>query len=246
MKSLQTQSIKLMELALNKLNTEEKRLVYIESSKDYFKNYDEEKKKMLAKKLVSMSFFVGIREPLSIDELKMIVFFLCKSFPYCNIAKLEDAFIKQAAGELGELEHFQTFSPQYIGKIIKAYENVSKAAMKKYYQEKEKQELEAISQEKAKNYDPIKGFIGIMKTECERHRIKKLDKFNDMDIYLSKWAVEAGLRIGLFSDFNSNEITEQRYLRELFKSLYKSNTHMDKEIENYVMKNTNNLSKANI
>jgi hypothetical protein len=230
-----------MESALVKLNNEEKRLVHIESDRDIFKNYDEEKKKILAKKLVTLSFFVGIKEPLSIEELKMIVHFLCRQFPFCTIGKLEDSFMKLAAGELGEIEHFQNFSPQYIAKTIKAYESISKAAMKKYLQEKEKNELEEISKERAKNYDPVKGCIEILKTECEKHRRKKIEEFHAMDNYTSEWAIKAGKKIGLFEDYNPDEITEQRYLRELFVNLHKSNKDMDKAIENYVLDNRKNM-----
>jgi hypothetical protein len=241
MKSLQVQSTKLIESALVKLNNEEKRLVHIEIDKDIFKNYDEEKKKSLAKKLVTLSFFVGIKEPLSIEELKMIVHFLCRQFPFCTITKLEDAFMKAAAGELGEIEHYQNFSPQYIAKTIKAYESISKAALKKYYQEKEKEELEQLSRERAKNYDPVQSCIGILKTECERHRKKKIENFSEMDIYLSRWAIQAGLKLGLFSDFNSDEITEERYLRQLFINLHKANKNTDKAIEEYVFNNRKNM-----
>ena len=241
MKSLQVQSVKLMESALVKLNHEEKRLVRIESSTDIFKNYDEDKKKILAKKLVTLSFFVGIKEPLTIEELKMMVHFLCSKFQYCTLDKLEDAFMKSAAGELGELEHFQNFSPQYVAKTIKAYEAVSKAAMKRYNQERERQQLEEISKEKAKKYDPVQGCIEILKTECEKHRKKQIKDFHEMDNYTSRWAIQAGLKLGLFSDYDSNEITEQRYLRELFVNLHKSNKDMDKAIENYVLNNRKNM-----
>jgi hypothetical protein len=242
MKSLQVQSTKLMELALAKLNNEEKRLVHIESDKDIFKNYDEDKKKNLAKKLVTLSFFVGIKEPLSIEELKMIVHFLCRQFPYCTIPKLEDAFMKAAAGELGENEHYQSFSPQYIAKTIRSYENISKAAMKKYFQEREKQELEDLSNQRAKNYDPIQGCIDILKTEYQRHRAKKIEQFNVMDVYLSRWAIQAGLKLGLFNDFNADEITEERYLRQLFVRLFKANADMNSAIEQYVYTNEKNKS----
>jgi len=230
-----------MESALANLNNEEKRLVHIESDRDIFKNYDEDKKKILAKKLVTLSFFVGIKEPLSIEELKMIVHFLCRQFPFCTITKLEDAFMKLAAGELGELEHYQNFSPQYIAKTIKAYEAVSKAAMKKYLQQKEKNELEEISKEKAKNYDPVKGCIEILKTEYEKHRKKKIEEFNAVENYTSGWVIKSGLKLGLFEDYNSNEITEQQYLRKLFVNLYKSNKDMDSAIENYVFNNRKNM-----
>ena len=230
-----------MESALVKLNNEEKRLVHIETDRDIFKNYDEDKKKILAKKLVTLSFFVGIKEPLSIEELKMMVHFLCRQFPFCTITKLEDAFMKAAAGELGEIEHYQNFSPQYIAKTIKAYESISKAALKKYFQEREKEELEQLSRERAKNYDPVQSCIGILKTECERHRKKKIEQFNAMDSYLSQWAIKAGLKLGLFSDFNSEEITEERYLRQFFVNLHKENKNTEKAIEEYVLNNRKNM-----
>lgn len=230
-----------MESALVKLNNEEKRLVHIEVDRDIFKNYDEDKKKILAKKLVTLSFFVGIKEPLSIEELKMMVHFLCRQFPFCTITKLEDAFMKAAAGELGEIEHYQNFSPQYIAKTIKAYESISKAALKKYFQEREKEELEQLSRERAKNYDPVQSCIGILKTECERHRKKKIEQFNVMDTYLSQWAIKAGLKLGLFSDFNADEITEERYLRQFFVNLHKQNKNTEKAIEEYVLNNRKNM-----
>ena len=113
--------------------------------------------------------------------------------------------------------------------------------MKKYFQEKEKEELEQISRERAKNYDPVQGCIDMMKTECQRHRSKNLRQFNVMDIYLSKWTIQAGLKLGLFSDFNSDQITEERYLRELFVNLHKQNKNTEKAIEEYVLNNRKNM-----
>jgi hypothetical protein len=167
--------------------------------------------------------------------------FYAANFHFAQFTKLEDAFMKAAAGELGEIEHYQNFSPQYIAKTIKAYESISKAALKKYYQEKEKEELEQLSRERAKNYDPVQSCIGILKTECERHRKKKIENFSEMDIYLSRWAIQAGLKLGLFSDFNSDEITEERYLRQLFINLHKANKNTDKAIEEYVFDKSKNI-----
>ena len=52
---------------------------------------------------------------------------------------------------------------------------------------------------------------------------------------LSHWVIEAGLKMGLFQDYNENEITENRYLREFFVKLHKSNKNMKSAIENYVL-----------
>lgn len=230
-----------MESALAKLNADERKLALVESNSDYFKHYDEEKKKTLAKKLVQLSFFVGIKEPPSIEELKLIVHFLCTKFPMCTLVKLEDSFMRACAGEFGEIEHFNHFSPQYVSKIIRAYEAVSKIAIQKYRKKKEDEELEKINSEKAKNYNPVEGIITTLKLECERHRKKKLSDFNDFDNYSSKWTIEMAQKVGLFSDFDAEKESHANYLRKLFVTLHKQNKNTDQGIEQYVRGHSKNM-----
>jgi hypothetical protein len=230
-----------MESALAKLNADERKLAIIESNSDYFKNYDEEKKKTLAKKIVQLSFFVGIKEPPSIEELKLIVHFLCTKFPMCTLIKLEDSFMRACAGEFGEIEHFQNFSPQYISKIIRAYEAVSKLAIQKYRRKKESEELEKQNKEKAEKYNPVEGIIQTLKTECARHRKKKLQEFNDFDNYSSKWAIDMAQKLGLFNDYDEKKEIASHYLRKLFFTLHSQNKNTEQAIEQYVRGNCKNM-----
>lgn len=230
-----------MESVLAKLNADERKLALVESNSDYFKHYDEEKKKTLAKKLVQLSFFVGIKEPPSIEELKLLVHFLCTKFPMCTLVKLEDSFMRACAGEFGEIEHYQNLSPQYVSKIIRSYEGVSKLAIQKYRKKKESEELEKINSEKAKQYNPIAGIISTIQVECERHRKKKLSDFNDFDNYSSKWTIDMAQKLGLFLDFDAEKESHADYLRKLFVTLHKQNKNTAQAIEQYVRSNSKNM-----
>jgi hypothetical protein len=238
---LQTQSLKLNESILRNMTLEEKQMVVVESNKACFRTFNSEQKKDLAKMLIKLSFFVGIKEPLSLEELRMEVNFLTSEFPNCTLTKLENAFYKMSSGTLGEIEHYQSFSPSYIGKVIRAYESFSKPAMIKYQKLQEADEAEAQSKEKAKHYDPVIGCIEALKIEYERHSIKSLDKFNMFDEYLSKWAVEIGQKIGLFTEFNQDEITHKEFIGLFFIGLRKDNQDMAQAIENYVSSHRKNM-----
>lgn len=224
-------------LILNKLNIEERQLVLVEFDKDKIGQFDNERKKDLAKKLVQLSFFVGIKEPLTIDELKMSVGFLCQQFPNLTMKKIEDAFMKVSSGELGFIEHFQQFSPTYVSKVIRAYETQSKAALSKYMKHLEKYEAEEESKRKAKSYDPIQGVISALKLELKKHHDKSLDDFNAFDDFQSRATIELGQKINLFMRFDPKEITEKRFLRNFFKWLLQNELDSDKAIENYVKSN---------
>jgi hypothetical protein len=236
--NLQMLQTKPQTLVLNKLTIEERQLVVIEFDKDRIGQFDNERKKELAKKLVQLSFFVGIKEPLTIDELKMSVGFLCQQFPNITMKKIEDAFMKVSAGELGFIEHFQQFSPTYVAKVIRAYETQSKAALSKYMKHLEKHEAEEESKKKAQSYDPVQAIISALKLELKKHHDKSLDDFNAFDDFQSKVTIELGQKIDLFMKFDAKEITEKRYLRNFFKWLLQNELDSDKAIEKYVMNNS--------
>lgn len=154
--SLQITS-KYRELALSKLNSEEQKIVKYSQSSLCFKDYDNTNKQDLAKTLVQLSYFVGIKEPLSIDSLKLIVNFLCSQFPNFNKDELVEAFNLSCSGKLGDFEHFQNFSPIYIGKVINSYLAYSIDAKRKYNQIVSQLKREEEILEKEKVYDKFKG-----------------------------------------------------------------------------------------
>jgi hypothetical protein len=148
---------KYQELVLSKLNNEEQKIVKYSQSSLCFKDYDNTNKQELAKTLVQLSYFVGIKEPLSIDTLKLIVNFLCTQFPNFNKDELIEAFNLSCSGKLGDFEHFQNFSPIYIGKIINSYLTYSIQAKKKYNEEIRKLESVELTNQREKEYDRYKG-----------------------------------------------------------------------------------------
>ena len=157
MKNLPQTMNKYQELVLSKLNNEEQKIVKYSQSSLCFKDYDNTNKQELAKTLVQLSYFVGIKEPLSIDTLKLIVNFLCTQFPNFNKDELIEAFNLSCSGKLGDFEHFQNFSPIYIGKIINSYLTYSIQAKKKYNEEIRKLESVELTNQREKEYDRYKG-----------------------------------------------------------------------------------------
>jgi hypothetical protein len=157
MKNLLQTTNKYQELALSKLNNEEQKIVKYSQSSLLFKDYDNTNKQDLAKTLIQLSYFVGIKEPLSIESLKLIVNFLCSQFPNFNKDELIESFNLSCSGKLGDFEHFQNFSPIYIGKIINSYLAYSVGAKKKYNQSVLELQRQEADLEKEKSYDRYDG-----------------------------------------------------------------------------------------
>lgn len=157
MKNLLPTSNKYQELALSKLNSEEQKIVKYSQLSVCFKDYDNTKKQELAKLLVQLSYFVGIKEPVSIESLKLIVNFLCTQFPNFNKDELIEAFNLACSGKLGDFEHFQNFSPIYIGKIINSYLAYCINTKRKFNESVSQLKRDEEVLEKEKQYDRFEG-----------------------------------------------------------------------------------------
>lgn len=138
---------KLEQSVLNKLSREEVSMLQLAESKK-FEDYNNDDKQQLAKSLVGLSYFVGIKEPPSAQSLVLLVKFMCQKFPTFSSEELENAFMKVCAGELGNIDHFQNLSPVYIGKIIKAYEEEKHRARRAYIQQQSKKEWEELEKQR--------------------------------------------------------------------------------------------------
>jgi hypothetical protein len=214
MKNLLPTTNKYQELALSKLNSEEQKIVKYSQSSLCFKDYDNTNKQDLAKTLVQLSYFVGIKEPVSIESLKLIVNFLCSQFPHFNKDELIEAFNLSCSGKLGDFEHFQNFSPIYIGKIINSYLAYSIDAKRKYNQSISQLRRDEESLEKEKEYDKFKGAIQSLVLEYNTY-LKSRKKSEDGVIentYLIDKDFSCKLCYKLLSNigFFSKEIIEQK------------------------------------
>lgn len=170
----------LEQLTLTKFNPEEQKIILASKNGKRFKDLDNEEKKELAKLFVRLSYFVGIKEPLSIDSLKLLVKFVIAEYPMFKSDELEQAFFFACSGKLGDFEHFQNFSPIYVGKVINAYNNFT-SPLKMKYQREQEQEIREIERNKQnETYDALAGATKSLIAEYENYiKTGKYDQEND-------------------------------------------------------------------
>ena len=165
MKNLAVVTKKLDESILMKLNNEEKRIIIASKHFIPFKDYDNEAKQKLAQLLIELSYFVGIKEPQSAESLKMLVKFLCSQFPMMTKEELHEAINMTCGGKFGDIEHYQSFSPIYLGKVINAYTKHSVEAKKKYQQLENQKISDLKTQEKEQAYNRYRGAYEVLVKE---------------------------------------------------------------------------------
>ena len=236
MQNLITSKTKLETSILNKLADTEQKLVTLNLAGNVkFSAMSNEQKQGLAKCLMKLSYFVGIKEPLSIENLKMLVYYLCSQHENFTQEELEQAFFMASSGSFGELEHFQTFSPSYVSKIINAYITQKSIAVTKYRQIESELEDKKIFEEKQKKYDPIEGLIEVLHTQYDTYfknlknnTLQDLDKLVH-DEYIAKIAVQLGQTIDFFMDYNPKEESAVDFFKRIFDPI----TNFDPKSKQY-------------
>lgn len=219
--------------ALIVLDSAEAKLVTVALNAIPFRHFDPQLKKSLAIQLNRLSFFVGIKEPIETEQLKMLTNYLVNSFPNFTREELNDAVMKSCSGELGEtIEHYQNFSPVYLGKIINLYTQHCVRARTKYLDESRKIEQQKVKDELERNYDPKKGFTEMLVLEYQRYTLGLYEK-KDQDTFID-WSVKSVLRVGIKQGFfpsDSKEADAKEILVKFFSSLKKK-----KEMEDLLKK----------
>jgi hypothetical protein len=215
--------------ALSKLDSAETKLVTVTLNSIPFRFFDAQLKKSLAIQLNRLSFFVGIKEPIETEQLKMLTNYLVNSFPSFTREELNDAVMKSCSGELGEtIEHYQNFSPVYLGKIINLYSQHCIRARTKYIEECRKSELQKKKDELEKAYDPKKGFMEMMILEHQRYKLGLYEK-KEQETFID-WSVKSVLRVGMKQGFfaiDSKEQDAKEIIVNFFDSLQSENEMED-------------------
>lgn len=169
MKNSLTLTQKFQESALIKLDAEEKRIVLAYQGAKRFQHFDNEDKKRLAKSLVRLSYFVGIKEPISLESVTMLTIFLCNEYPNLTIEELEQGVQFCCSGKLGSFEHFQNFSPIYLGKIINAYQLYTSQAKTKFARLVEEEKRKIKENEIEQSFDKKQGLLNTILTEYDNY-----------------------------------------------------------------------------
>jgi hypothetical protein len=243
-KNMQVQSTKLVELTLAKMTKQESELVRLSQGVKTFANYNNEDKKKLAKSLVGLCYFVGIKESPSLEQLKMLVNFLTLKFGNLSLEELEKAFMTACSLAYGEIEHYQNFSPIFVAKILGFYIKEKNLAVTKYHQLNDRLMREAETLEKSKNYDHLQGAINVLMTEWRKwKKIREEEREpTDFEIAQSDIAITICKSIGLFVKYDSKKSISAHYLAKKFILLpNKQEAEVLEIISNYVRSNGKNL-----
>lgn len=221
MKSLQIHTPKLEQSILTKMTKEQSEIIVLSNTSKRFEDYDNEDKQKLAKQLVNLTYFVGIKESPSVETLKLLVLFLCKSFPTFSAEELESGFMKACAGEFGDLDHYQNFSPIYVGKVIKAYEQQKMLAKQNYMRLNAKHEEEVRDKQRQAEYNenPLRNLFRVICSEYTDFVNGKYIDATEVKKIQIKVAMEIARSKGMFSDFVEKEMNADDYFAKYFLSL---------------------------
>lgn len=235
MQNLIISKTKLEASILTKLNKTEQILVTLKQSENIpFGEMTNEQKQALAKCLVKLCYFVGIKEPLSIDNLKMLVYYLANQHSTFTQEELEQAFFMASSGEFGEVEHYQSFSPMYVSKIINAYITKRSEAMVNYYAKVQQFENQKNNEIQEKNYDKVKGFIEVICLQYDCYLrydeiIANEDK-RPLEETRAEIAIQMGQRLGFFQDFKQGGELAIEFFKRIFDPLPKQDANEVKKI----------------
>lgn len=226
MQSIAQYKTKLETSVLNKFSDKERKLVtlnHLESPR--FSEMNNEHKQQLAKCLVKLCYFVGIKEPLSIENLKMLVYYLVNQHPTFIQEELEQAFFMASSGDFGEIEHYQSFSPIYVSKIINLYTSKRSEAISKYRAEIERIKLDEEHKEKAKNYNAVEGCIEAICSQYDSflkyEELKKDEDRMGLEETRGSIAIQLGQKLGLFKDYNPKVESASDFFTRIFTPLSK-------------------------
>ena len=243
MKSLQRLTPTLEQSVLNKMTKEQSEIIVLNNTAIRFEDYTNEDKQRLAKQMVNLSYFVGIKESPSLETLKLLVVFLCKSFPTFSAEELESAFMKACAGEFGDLDHYQNFSPIYVGKVIKSYEQLKMVAKQNYLRlnVKHEEELRDKQREAEYNENPLRNLFRVICSEYTDFVNGKYVGASDIKKIQIKVAMDIAKGKGMFTDFVEKEMNADDYLTKYFLSLPQDPKQAIEKIKNDVRSNGKNM-----
>jgi hypothetical protein len=240
---LQIHTPKLEQSILTKMTKEQSEIIVLSNTSKRFEDYDNEDKQKLAKQLVNLTYFVGIKESPSVETLKLLVLFLCKSFPTFSAEELESGFMKACAGEFGDLDHYQNFSPIYVGKVIKAYEQHKMIAKQNYMRLNAKHEEELRDKQRQEKYNenPLRNLFRVICSEYTDFVNGKYIEPTDIKRIQIKFAMDIAKGKGMFSDFVEKEMSADDYFAKYFLSLPQDPKEAIEKIKNDVRSNGKNM-----
>ena len=140
----QTESI------IRTLNEDDQKVAFAHFEKK-IREFHNEDFQNLHKLLLKWGKFIGLKEAPDDESMFMLVVFVKENFIDVSLSEITNAFNMACAGKLNvNVEHYNSFSPIYISKIINAYKENKRMVMHRLYEA----EQNAIKKENEKPLTP--------------------------------------------------------------------------------------------
>lgn len=133
------------------LKTTDKKAIELHFGTKKIRNFAEGEIEKGAQLVNTWSFTAGIREPLEAAEVHFVLNFLKNQFKDFSFTEVQEAFDLYSAGKLEFFEsHFQSFTNDFISKVLISYKKYRNKALALYHRELEKmqEEKEPTQEEK--------------------------------------------------------------------------------------------------
>jgi hypothetical protein len=206
-----------MKKILTSLNlvSSEKRAVENAFTGKKLRDFSKEESDALCGHLRHIAQYVcGIHQPLDVHALAYISHMLNRHYANLTLADITDAFEMRAAGELGLIEHYGSFSVEFIGSVLKKYSAMRNVALHRY-KEKATRQIEEpanyVSNEQVYNSLVIwvkwqKKIPAIWLWDAAHQHLVALEKLKTFDgqTYEQKQASVISHLRDMFPELNSN------------------------------------------
>jgi len=118
----------------------------------------------IAKMLKEVFYIIGLKQMPKPEEFKYLISFVLSDLKRFTLLDIPEAFKRIASGEIkGDLEHYNSFSPAYLGKVMKFYEEWKRKEILEL-KKKEDQRIKEEEYFKQKNKTVME-----RQEECEAH-----------------------------------------------------------------------------
>lgn len=141
------------------------------------REYDTDMLVQMSKRLNAIAFSMGFRESMSPEELLVLSQWIKEQFGDVSMQEVAHGFDLVTAKKIGDkIQHYATFSKQYIGEVLNAFK-IHRAKQIKLFEEHMK--VKAIEENRSVGATPQEMYEGIKKIALETGQIMKAANWTD-------------------------------------------------------------------
>lgn len=216
----------------------------------------DEGKAQIRLKLHSLSFFMGLKDPMEKEMMELHLRFLEMNFGKMTLGQIEHAFMLAAAGRLdANPNHYNVWSPQYVSQVLNAYRKKLNKLKIRVREMENNHLMEAVARQKREDFDWDESNKSGLAEELHtwyttsrvngqnyhdmptiqswilKNRLTALNKSVDMERVCDEWGLDMPDMAGVVSDYEP--------VLDFAVSLFKK---INREAPSYSYNHTDNAS----